>query len=186
MARAGRARKAGARERNGRIQRPTTVAQIEAAEAEQRRHEMSVVLAQPHRRGDEDQLCASALGRFVKAHGLRRELYDAGEQYANLKRQWLAFFGAPMPDRLSGSGTGVTLATAQEWGRRLDALEIAVATAAPAGYGLAVLEYVRSMAVDGIDPAAGSPIGAIERGLLGLAIELGRIDKNQISAIVGN
>lgn len=180
MARAGRKRKPGAREPNGRIQRLTTVAQIEAAEAEQRRREMSVVLAQPHRRGDQSQLCASALGRFVQKHNLRREYYDAGEKYAALKRQWLAFYGAPLPDRLSGNGAGVTLATAQDWGRRIDRMELSIMTAAPLGWGVAVLGYVVEMAIDGNDPASNAPVGAIERGLLGLAIDCGLLDAREM------
>lgn len=48
-----------------------------------------VVLAQPHRRGDTDQRRASALGRACRRARLRRECYDAGEDYAALvRRDW--------------------------------------------------------------------------------------------------
>lgn len=76
------------RERNGRRQRQTTKAEIEAAQRAREEAEKAVVMSQPHRRGSTDQKCTTALGRFVLAHKLREELYLAGEEYAGLVRRW--------------------------------------------------------------------------------------------------
>lgn len=62
-----------------------------------------VVLAQPHRRGDTDQRCGSALGRACMRARLRLECYDAGEDYAATVRRWRAAKGCPTTMRLGGS-----------------------------------------------------------------------------------
>jgi hypothetical protein len=66
-------RKNGHREPNGQLQRagrPAVRADIRA-----------VALAQPHRRGNADQLCADAVGRLCIASGLRPEIYAAADAY---------------------------------------------------------------------------------------------------------
>lgn len=83
----GRKRKKGRRERNGRIQRPSIAD----------RDVMSVVLAQPHRRGSRDPLCESPLGRFVLRRGLNPICYDAALGYARLVRRVFASMGIPQP-----------------------------------------------------------------------------------------
>jgi hypothetical protein len=87
--RAGRRRKKGKRERNGRVQRPPAVD----------RDVCAVVLAQPHRRGSRDPFCESPLGRFVLRHGLDRLTYDAALGYAHLVRRVFAAKGIPQPVR---------------------------------------------------------------------------------------
>jgi hypothetical protein len=56
---------------------------------------MSVVLAQPHRRGSKDPFCESPLGRFVLRHGLDRLCYDIALDYAQLVRCFFAAKGVP-------------------------------------------------------------------------------------------
>jgi hypothetical protein len=60
---------------------------------------MSVVLAQPHRRGSRDPFCESPLGRFVLRHSLDRLCYDAALSYARLVRRVFAAKGVPQPVR---------------------------------------------------------------------------------------
>ncbi len=106
MSRAGRKRKTGQREPNGRLQRPSKE-EREAARLCREAGERATVLAQPHRRGNYDQLCASALGRFVLNHKMRRELFEAGEEYAGTVRRWRAAKGIPEPFLNSARGNGV-------------------------------------------------------------------------------
>jgi len=77
------------RERNGRRQRVTTKAEIEAAQRQAGEREMSVVMAQPHRRGERSQLAVSSWGRFCLKHKLARELFDAGERYGDIYRRYI-------------------------------------------------------------------------------------------------
>lgn len=76
---------------------------------------MITVLSQPHRRGNRSQLAECPLGQFCLTHGLDRALYDAAEAYGQLRRQWSAFAGAPMPDRLGGSEADVTIEDWKRW-----------------------------------------------------------------------
>lgn len=76
---------------------------------------MRVVLAQPHRRGNRSQLAESPLGRFCLVHDLPGELFDAGEEYASLKRAWNAHWSGPMPDRLGGNGGDIDMETLDRW-----------------------------------------------------------------------
>jgi hypothetical protein len=84
---AGRKRKKGMRERNGRVQRPPVAA----------RDIRDVVLAQPHRHGSLDPFCESFLGQFILHHRLDRLCYDAALSYANLVRRLFAVKGIPQP-----------------------------------------------------------------------------------------
>ena len=96
------------REKNGRPQRPTK-AQIEAAQRALEEREKSVVLAQPHRRGNTDQKCGWPLGEFAIANKARigwdEALYDAGNEYSSIVRRWRLAKG--LPDPSAGRGVGV-------------------------------------------------------------------------------
>lgn len=85
--------------------------------------EMRVVLAQPHRRGNRSQLAESPLGRFVLENRLERELFDAGEAYAAMKRRWLAAWDTPLPDRLGGPGGDIDTETLTHWRELIEAWE---------------------------------------------------------------
>lgn len=125
--RKGRKRRFVKREPNGRKQRLTTVQQIAAAERAKRLETIGLVLAQPHRKGDADQRCSSALGNLCMELGLSRECYDAGEAYGKLKRMWLAYMEAPMPDRLGGGGSVVVHPEdVEKWERRIAQMEAAI------------------------------------------------------------
>jgi hypothetical protein len=129
MAKTGRKRKVGVREPNGRLQRPSKE-EREAARLRREAGERATVLAQPHRRGNYDQLCASSLGRHVLDHRLRRELYDAGEEYAETVRRWRAAKGVPVGLSAIGVGSGRDMAdeAVKRLGIRLNAMRQAVTT----------------------------------------------------------
>lgn len=170
MARAGRKRKEGRREATGRLQRPT-LAQIAAAQKSAQDIEKVVVLAQPHRRGSHDPLTECALGRFVLRHRLERRLHDAGQEYATLRRKWLAAWSAPLPDTIKGSGGDIPLEMVQGWRIRLNELEDVMMCC-----GVAAQGWVIALACDGQDMPQGHPS---ERdtvdALLALAVELGML-----------
>lgn len=96
------------REGNGRQKRPSR-AELERLRKEailrEERRVIGVVLDQPHRRGNRDQRCESALGRFVIAHRLAPELYDAGQEYAAIIRQHRRLIGLPS-SHSNGPGMG--------------------------------------------------------------------------------
>lgn len=61
------------------------------AELNDAKEVMSVALAQPHRRGDNDPRLESALGRLCKAKGWHSASFDAGIMYGdNIRRMRLA------------------------------------------------------------------------------------------------
>jgi hypothetical protein len=172
MARAGRKRKQGEREPNGQLRRrPTTVAQIEAAQRAQEEAEMAVVLAQPHRRGSRSQNRATALGRFVEDNGLRPEFIQAGEHYGSLRRKWAAAKGAPMPDRLGGSGRDIPAEVVKRWGDQVFELEAAMLRA-----GVAALGAVERLAYQGFDLPPNTPKQDAIDGFMALAVELGLVE----------
>lgn len=139
MARSGRKRAAKPRHPGGRVigERPDQI--------------VGTVLAQPHRRGDRDQLCASALGRACRRAKLRRECYDAGEDYAATVRRWRAAKGCPTMLRLGGSSLsdGPDAATVARWRKTILECDSAMARECYAGW-LAV----KAAALDEIDVAA--------------------------------
>jgi hypothetical protein len=87
----GRKRKAGKRERNGRLQR------VPAPDRDVR----SLVLRQPHRRlngfNRNDPFLESELGRFVLKHGLDRLCYDVALSYGRLAGRVFSTRGANRP-----------------------------------------------------------------------------------------
>jgi hypothetical protein len=95
--------------------RKSRLEQIADAEQATRDAAILTVLAQPHRRGNRSQLAENPLGRFCLAHGLDRALYYAAEAYGNLRQKWRAYSGAPLPDRLGGSGGDVEFEQWQDW-----------------------------------------------------------------------
>ena len=118
--RAGRKRKLGHREPNGRLKR------ILEADRDKRVQiaEMVTVLSQPHRQGDTHQYQESPLGRLVRRNGLRTELYDAGIEYGGLVRQFYAAKGIPQPSSDGGgSGKGVSPEKALRLKEELERLE---------------------------------------------------------------
>jgi len=96
----GRNRKFGIRQPNGQLRRPT-LAELTSAEANTRMKEISIVIAQPHRRDlidPNDPWAASAVGRFLlprrsKAIGAITAAYDAADAYRSLYRRWWALRG---------------------------------------------------------------------------------------------
>lgn len=169
MAKAGRKRKVASREANGRIQRPSK-AERDAARLRAEQGERSTVLAQPHRLGNYDQLCASALGRHVLDHRLRRELYDAGEEYAATTRRWRAAKGVPEPFITGGSGNGA--GTTDEAVERLEVRLAAMRKYIAAESGERALATLDRVALD--DMAIPSALGFLVTGaLMALAQHLG-------------
>lgn len=170
MARPGRKRKEGARWPSGQLRRPS-LEQIAAAQKSAQDAEKVVVLAQPHRAGNTSDLCADALGRFCLRLKCDRTLYDAGHDYATLRRKWLAAWSAPLPDKMAGKGGDVPLETVQGWRARLNECEDAMMRC-----GVAAQGWVIALACDGQDMPAGHPS---ERdaadALLALAVELGMV-----------
>lgn len=133
------------REKNGKLQRPSKAERDAATRAASER-EMSVVLAQPHRRGDSDQRRASAWGRFCLRNKLARELFDAGERYGQIYSRWcLLKAGRAVEGHSAGLGIGVD-PTPEHIERTVANLELAEAIlkgAHPAAYPV-----IRHMVVD--------------------------------------
>lgn len=128
--RAGRKRKTGKREPSGRLQRPTTMEALNAANAKKAIAETSVVLMQPHRRGSDARECATALGRFwLNLKTDNRVTLNAGEEYAGLVRRWRAAWGAKdgtAPSEGAGTGEGPSEGTVRAWRKQIDKVEAAL------------------------------------------------------------
>lgn len=178
MARRGRPRKDATalmppiRENGGRVQRLTTVEQIALAEKARAQREMSVVLAQPHRQGNNSQLSESVLGRFCQQHRLRRELYDAGIEYGAMKRRWVRYWDAPLPDSVPGAALYKLPddEDAERWRKWIEKAEAAIVRE----HG--DLRAIQAMCVHERTPSAWTGRAYVINGLLALAIEIGRLD----------
>lgn len=120
-------RKQGKRYPCGKL-RPISQNTLAAMEQETEKAIKAVVLAQPHRRGNLDQMAESALGRLVMARKLRSEVYHAGNEYADIVRRWRAAKGVPVDLRLNvgGGGDGPSEETVADWGRKMERVEAAV------------------------------------------------------------
>ena len=169
MARAGRKRKElVAREPSGKIKRPTR-AEMAAADLRKREGERSFVLMQPHRNGEASQLAGSAFGRYCLRMKMRRELYDAGEEYANVVRRWRAARGIPTDLRLSegaGTGDGPAGTTVAAWAKRISSLNNTMLNTSKEGFFA-----VRQMILDGYDIGMDQD-GCASETLVALAVDL--------------
>ena len=154
------------------MQRLTTVEQIALAERARQQREMSVVLSQPHRRGNNSQLSESVLGRFCQQHRLRQELYDSGIEFGAMKRRWAKYWDAPMPDRIEGaSRVGMTDdEDAERWREWIERAEKAIVRAN------GDLRAIVEMCVHERMPPRWVGRTFVINGLLALAVEIGRLD----------
>jgi hypothetical protein len=167
----GRPRKLGAARFKGGKIKPPTLEQMIRAQQTAANAEKATVLAQPHRRGDADARLECALGRFVIAHRMDSGCYTAGQHYAKLRRQWLAAMGAPLPDRLSGSGADIDMEVVRRWRADLNDMEDTMLRCGVAGLG-----WVVAIACDGIDMAIDHPASAMTVAALhALAIVTGDV-----------
>lgn len=169
--------------RNGRKSHSRAADQIKAHQKSVEEVMMQVVLAQPHRSGSRSQLRENALGRFIEDNGLRMALYNAGREYGALKSKWRAAKGAPMPDRLGGSGADIDAAIVHAWGRTIARCETAVMDCRSIdtlAYGPAALSYVEWLCCDGRDFPHNGDWRDATCGILVLAVELGIIEQKEV------
>ncbi len=126
------------RHANGKLVQPTKE-QRAGFERQIEEAEMQTVLAQGHRRGNRDQLCESPLGRFFLQNTmLRKELREAGVEFASIKRRWRAAKGIPTDVRLgegSGISDGPSDETVRAWGNKLDLVESSIKQRCPRALG---------------------------------------------------
>jgi hypothetical protein len=176
--RAGRPRKFGERYPSGQLKRPNAVQQIAEAERTRADQEKIVVLAQPHRRGEQSQLAGSALGRFILKHKMRSECYDAAEQWAIVKRKWLSAMGARLPEKIHGTGADIPMELVNSWrDQDYDAQQAMLRYGGPDG-----LLSVTWMAFDNFDFAPGADPVLAQRALLALAVFMGQISPQALAA----
>lgn len=137
------------REPNGRRQRPT-VDRLKQVEREARLRETMTVREQPHRKGSDHPWCADALGRFCLSRKLRRELHDAANHYANLRRWWGCAVGRPRGlDRSTahGSGEGPSDETVRGWLAAYLAIDAALNRVSPVMWS-----RFFKLVIDDVDP----------------------------------
>jgi hypothetical protein len=120
-------RKAGARYANGRLKKPT-IETLKQLEAQRYRENMQQAAQQPHRREFADPLdpwLENELGRFCRRNGLRREYYQAGLDWAEMRASWNAAKGVPASTHKDGmgSGRGPSEATLDRWKHILDQID---------------------------------------------------------------
>ena len=106
MGRSGRPKKAGAREPNGDLKRPSA-AQRREDEKARRLGETRFVVYQPHRRGETHYWAGSVFGRFCLSHGLKPEIYDAGQRFGEIVSQWRNSRGIPVSRNSSPGPTPI-------------------------------------------------------------------------------
>jgi hypothetical protein len=180
---AGRKRKPGHREPNGRPQRPTQSVLNELNQREAMKVK-AVVLAQPHRRNSKDpeaRECEpfSALERFCKHLGGGDEIIlAAGLRYKKIVRDWRSTKGIscdPSPEEKTGAGGGDGPAwqVVQGWLCQIHDLERAMMRAS-----FTVLEATKQLVVENIDPETRQQKWDALLGLRIVAHELGMYGKD--------
>jgi hypothetical protein len=151
--------------------------QIEEAELARANAQRLTVLAQPHRRGDSSQMAESALGRFIINNKLRSECFDAGEQWATVKRKWLVAMGCRIPGGPGGSGADIPMELVHAW--RDQCLEGEVAMQRAGGKdGLCSVVW---MAFHHYDFAPGADPRLAIRALMALAVQQGKLPATVMS-----
>jgi hypothetical protein len=137
---------------------------------------MEFVQGQPHRRGFADRAdpwLESELGRFCRLHRLRRELFDAATEWANIVRLYRAAWGAPMDERHGTTGVGgqgPSMATVEAWKAQMVSIEEALY--GEHGTNKAMYRATKRLVLDGVMPAREDVPYALA-GLKVLAIHLG-------------
>jgi hypothetical protein len=158
------------REPSGKLQRRTVDAQNDynrrMAELEQ-----SIVLAQPHRRGEKSMLAESAIGRFVLRYEIDPVCYEAALEYARTRSMWASIVGAPKADRIDGTGGDVSEELAHKW-RDDTAWWMRIMRDAGGETGV---KGVNSLTVDNVDLPAGWPVVEVKRSLVALARDMGKM-----------
>lgn len=176
MARAGRKRKAGLREPSGKIRRPSLQA-LADLERSKRMTEMATVLAQPHRKGDTRQECATALGRlWISLKTDDPSLLHAGEAYGRLVRRYRRAWGLKtenMPrEPMADEPEPTTMAEVEKWRAQIDHIEFRMM-----GTSFEVLSATRRVAIDGVDLVGKSRNDALI-GLRIIAVAWGMVPKD--------
>jgi len=173
------------REGNGRHRRPSRAEmerQAEIAREREARKIKGVVLDQPHRRGNTDQRCENALGRFVIALRLAPELYDAGQEYGGIVRSHRRLTG--LPGVLSnGPGAGHTCDD-DEIREKIERLRTrsrdAFSSMRPADASLTRWLCVDAGPSDDVDMNDASAVLRIREGLYALAVHFGMLSQNRM------
>lgn len=180
MAKAGRKRKAGTREPNGRVQRPT-VDRLNEMTAASRRKEQQTVLDQPHRQGIRDKhgdewaghaWAESPLGRFCIRHKLRHEYYDAGLAYASIVSCWRGAKGVPHSATKGDGGScaeGPDEDAVARWQKQMIGIETVMRRE-----GINCFLAVRTLVLDVGDIGLDQDRAALA-GLFAVAVELGTL-----------
>lgn len=157
------------REKNGRRSRRLVDRQNDAtrrlADLEQ-----SVVLKQPHRRGEKSPLAECALGRFILTYSIDTECFDAAIQFQRRRAVYRAVVGAPRMDQPSASGgslDGPDKETVARWRDDIETVEEAVLEAA-GEFGMIVINCL----LDRDQEPRATEIG--KRALIALARAMGR------------
>jgi hypothetical protein len=166
------------REANGRKKRPSRADMDrirQQMEERKRRQIMGVVLDQPHRRGNPDQRCENALGRFVLTHRLDRALYDAGQEFAGINRQLRRMIGLPGVYS-NGPGRGYRADdadVADKIERLRTRLRDAKSAIRPRDYSTTLWLTLHAGPMDDMNAGDDQSIDAAKHGLLALAVHFG-------------
>lgn len=169
-------RKTGERYSNGKLKKPTA-AERAKTEAEVYRANMQQVGNQPGRREFADPLdpwLESEVGRFCRRNRLRRELFEAGTEWANIKRLYRLAWGAPMDEHHGGAGSGEGPSAATVAGWKATLLNIEEALYGETGRNKARYTATMRLCLDG-QPVPRELVDYAKDGLRVLAIELGKM-----------
>lgn len=147
--------------------------------------EMALVLSQPHRRGlgakASSPLASCAIGRFILAHSLRSEFYEAAEHWAGVKRRWLSAMGDKSIRVEAGGGGDTPMELVHAW--RDECVQGERMMQEYGGSDGVV--SVTWMAFHDYEFAPGASVPCAIRALAGLAYAMGKIDKKVLDGIVG-
>ena len=120
-------RKPGLRHPCGKLRQPGARERSDIA-AHKARLEAEFVQHQPHRRSfavKDDPWLENELGRFCRRQGLRREVYEAALEWAEIVRLYRAAWGAPLDENHGGGGggEGPSMETQAKWKAQMQQIE---------------------------------------------------------------
>lgn len=133
--------------------------------------EMSIVLAQPHRKGERSPLAESAIGRFVLRNDIDKDLYEAAQDYARIRGMYQSAIGAPREEHHGGSGRDIAEELVRRWRDSLSDWKEAMLDLG----GKVGLTGVDRLLFEDADLGMRYPIAPVKAALVGLGRAMGRI-----------
>ena len=154
----------------------TTQEALNAIAEAQRLDVVRTVTMQPHRRfakDPQDPLLGTAIGRFIVAHRMAREIAAGAEVYGEAKGKWLAAKGAPRGSKFGGAGGEIDEAQVAKWKATWRGIEYAICSVA----GVNALSLIEGAIMMEFDIPANHHVPNVIKGLVEMAYATAKLER---------